>query len=33
MLTGHGGSHGPGRHTPSGDTPPSNITEHGVQQP
>ena len=33
MLTGRGGSHGPGRHTPSGDTPPPSITEHGVQQP
>ena len=37
MLTG-GGGHGPGRHTlfdggPSGPTPPSNVTEHGVQQP
>ena len=32
MLTGRGGSHGPGRHTPSGDTPPSSVTEHGVQQ-
>ena len=27
-----GGEHGPGRHTPSGDTPPSSVTEHGVQQ-
>lgn len=35
-LTG-GGSHGPSRHMPSGDagghTPPSSVTEHGVQQP
>ncbi|MBA3421214.1 MAG: hypothetical protein H0U12_04870 [Thermoleophilaceae bacterium] len=32
-----GGSHGPGRHTPSGDagrhTPPSGVTDNGVQQP
>ena len=31
------GDHGPGRHAPSGgpggQTPPSSITEHGVQQP
>lgn len=37
MLTGRGGGHGPGRHTssvhPGGDTPPSGITERGLQQP
>ena len=31
------GRHGPGRHIPSGNpagqTPPSSVTEHGVQQP
>ena len=37
MKTGVGGQHGPGRHMPSGDTPPSSIQtppgQHGVQQP
>jgi hypothetical protein len=34
-----GGRHGPGRHlpgggdAPAGQTPPSSVTEHGVQQP
>jgi hypothetical protein len=26
-LSGAGGKHGPGRHTPSGQTPPSSVTE------
>jgi hypothetical protein len=25
--------HGPGRHKPGGDPPPSSVTEHGMQQP
>jgi hypothetical protein len=37
MFTRGPGSHGPGRHTGSGSfgghTPPSSVTEHGVQQP
>jgi hypothetical protein len=36
MVTGVGGGHGPGRHMPSGgaggDTPPSSVTVHRVQQ-
>ena len=36
MATGVGGDHGPGRHMPSGgaggQTPPSSVTAHGVQQ-
>lgn len=28
LVAGVGGEHGPGRHTP-----PSSVTEHGVQQP
>jgi hypothetical protein len=27
LVTGVGGAHGPGRHMPSGDTPPSGVTE------
>lgn len=30
MLTGRGGSHGPGRHAPSGGAPPSGISGHGA---
>jgi hypothetical protein len=37
VLTGIGGEHGPGRHLPSGagpggDTSPSSVPAHGVQQ-
>ena len=37
IKTGVGGQHGPARHMPSGDTPPSSLytppIQHGVQQP
>jgi hypothetical protein len=37
LFTGVGGTHGPGRHMPSGDTPPSSVrispVQLGVQQP
>ncbi len=34
MFIPHGGpgGHGPWRHTGQGDTPPSNVTEQGVQR-
>jgi hypothetical protein len=35
ILTGRGGGHGPGRHTSGGadgHTPPSSVTEQGLQQ-
>ncbi|HVE96959.1 MAG TPA: hypothetical protein VNA67_08245 [Pseudonocardiaceae bacterium] len=31
LFGGSLGDHGPGRHTPVGDTRPSGVTEHGVQ--